>query len=268
MTFGRTIRGRLRRSTVTRLLRLFTEGRYEEAEAEARSLAAAAARGRWRRSPGTVWVARAMAATAAVAHGRGAEVLPELEAVIAEWEHIDEPEGRALLMLVRRNRAAVLDEQGRHEEAEAEALDILRTVGRLAHHLRVGDLELSVLACLARALCGQGRHEEAEAIARGNLPYANGPTVASLHQVLVHSLNGQGRYEEALTEATRPVAPGGRHHSGVPALATAEALLGLGRTGEAEATARRALSDCERWLHPAHPRIAQAHALLTRITGG
>ncbi|MFR9794852.1 hypothetical protein ACL02U_02965 [Streptomyces sp. MS06] len=48
--------------------------------------------------------------------------------------------------------------------------------------------------------------------------------------------------------------------------AGARALHGLGRRAEAEAAARLALTDCERSLHPSHPRTGTARALLTRIT--
>jgi hypothetical protein len=48
-------------------------------------------------------------------------------------------------------------------------------------------------------------------------------------------------------------------------MATAAALHGLGRRSEAEAAARQALNACEQFLHPAHPRIQEACALLARI---
>ncbi|MFD5495416.1 hypothetical protein ACFYY3_08255 [Streptomyces sp. NPDC001812] len=49
-------------------------------------------------------------------------------------------------------------------------------------------------------------------------------------------------------------------------MGTAAALHGLGHRSEAEAAAREALADCERSLHPAHPRIREARTLLARIT--
>ncbi|WP_326647411.1 MULTISPECIES: tetratricopeptide repeat protein [unclassified Streptomyces] len=247
-----------------RLLDLFEVGEYEEAEAGARALAAAPRRV-WGRSPIVVWLAKAIATAAAGAHGRGTEVLAELETLIAVLERTVGAE-RALLLVVRGNRVAVLVGQGRYTEAEAEAQDILRAAARLAHLTEVWRVELSCLKSLASALCGQGRYEEAEAIARGNLPRAEGHTAAALHCVLVRSLNGQGRHEEALAETRRLTPLWVRSGSGALGMATATALHGLGRRGEAEAAARQALAACEQFLHPAHPRIQDARALLARTT--
>ncbi|MEE1810072.1 tetratricopeptide repeat protein [Streptomyces sp. BE133] len=247
-----------------RLLDLFAAGEYEETEAKARALAAAP-RNVWDRSPVVEWLAGSLATAAAVAHGRGAEVLAELEALIADLERTTGA-GRALLLTVRGNRVAVLVEQGRYTEAEAEAGDILRAATRLAHLTKVWEIELTSLANLADALYGQGRYEEAIAIARGNLQRAEGHTAAALHCVLVRSMNGQGRYEEALAEARWLTPDWGRAGSGALGIATATALHGLGRCGEAEATARQALSSCEQFLHPAHPRIREARTLLRHIT--
>ena len=243
---------------------LFEGGRYEEAEAGAKALAAAARRG-WGRSRAVEWLARAMCAAAALAHGRGVGVLVELDILIAELEQTVGPD-RALLLGVRSNRALVLIRQERYAEAEAEADDILRAVTRLAHLTEVWSIELATLDRLAVALCGQGRHEEAEAIARGNLPRAEGDTAAALRCVLVRSLNGQGRYEEALAEARRLTLPLARSGSGSLGIVTATAFHGLGRRVEAEATARQALTACEQFLHPDHPRIQEARALLARTT--
>lgn len=49
-------------------------------------------------------------------------------------------------------------------------------------------------------------------------------------------------------------------------MVTATTQHGLGRRAEAEATARHALSACEQFLHPQHPRIREARALLVRVT--
>lgn len=149
---------------------LFEAGEYEEAEARARALAAAPRRV-WGRSPMVVWLAKAFATAAAAAHGRGTEVLAEMETLIAELERAVGAE-RTLLLAVRENRVSVLVDQERHTEAEAEAQDILRGAARLALLTEVWRVELSALANLAAALCGQDRYEEAEAIARGNLPRA------------------------------------------------------------------------------------------------
>ncbi|MFJ8532738.1 tetratricopeptide repeat protein [Streptomyces sp. NPDC093591] len=250
-----------------RLDRLWQEGEYEELEAQAREFAAEAGRLRGRgRRLALGWYARAMATGAACAHGRGARVLGELESLAAELREADGTPMQELLLMLRCNRMVILNDEGRHAEAEAEGLDILRGVTRLKHLTSVWGIELSVLDNLVSALCGQGRHEEAEAIARGNLPRAEGNTLAALQCGLVRSLNGQGRYDEALTEARRYNPPWVRGHSGGLGLVTAVALHGLGRRSEAEAAARQALTDCERFLHPEHPRIRRARTLLAEIT--
>ncbi|MFF2183778.1 tetratricopeptide repeat protein [Streptomyces sp. NPDC058155] len=248
---------------LNRIQDLLEAGRFEQAEAEARALAASPrARGG---DPGLVsWLARSLAAGAAIAHGRGAELLPELETLITELEQTVGAD-RQLLLVVRSNRAAVLVQQDRHTEAEAETQDILRGTTRIAHLTKMWRIELNVLTNLAAALNGQGRYEEAEAIARGNLPHADGPIAAFLHCALVRSLNGQSRYEEALAEARRYTPVGGRAASGALEIVTARALHGLGRRDEAVATAREALTACEQFLHPAHPRIKEAQWLLTHI---
>lgn len=247
-----------------RIRDLFEVGEYEKAEAGARAFVAAP-RHFWDRGPMVEWLGRALATAAAIAHGRGAEVLAELEALIADLERTTGA-GRALLLEVRVNRVAALVEQKRYMEAEAEADGILRAATRLAHLTKVWEIELSTLANLAAALCGQGRCEEAEAIARGNLPRTDADTTASLQRVLVRSLNGQGRHKEALTEARRLTPDRVRAASGTWDIAAATALYGLGRRSEAEATARQALNACEQFLHPIHPRTQEARTLLKRIT--
>ncbi|MFE3114662.1 tetratricopeptide repeat protein [Streptomyces niveus] len=259
-------RGRVaasRRAALERAQGLLEAGEFERAEAEARALAASPrTRGA---DPGPVSrLARSLAAGAAAAHGRGAEVLPELEALIAELEQTAGAD-RQLLLVLRSNRAAVLVQQDRHTEAESEARDILRGTTRIAHLAEVWRVELHALTNLAAALNGQGRHEEAEAVARGNLSRAQGPAAAFLHCALVGSLNGQSRYEEALAEARRQTPAGGRTASGTLEIVTAGALHGLGRRDEAETTARQALAACEQFLHPAHPRAAEARTLLARV---
>lgn len=267
MKIARVIPGRSRDvAALERLHRLYRDGEYEEAEAGARAIEARAGRLRRRAwSLAVGWHARSLATAAACAHGRGAQVLPELESLTAELEGLT-GRGRALLLMVRSNRMLVLNSEGRHAEAEAEGLDILRGLTRIKHLTSVSHTELCVLDNLVDALCGQGRHEEAEAVARGNLPRAEDGVLASLHCGLVISLNGQGRYEEALAEARRFVPRRDRGLSGRLGMGTAVALHGLGRRSEAETAAREALDDCERSLHPDHPRIREARALLARIT--
>ncbi|WP_405891450.1 hypothetical protein OG427_39270 [Streptomyces sp. NBC_00133] len=98
------------------------------------------------------------------------------------------------------------------------------------------------------------------------MPRAEGYAAAALHGVLVRSLSGQGRHEEALAEARRLTPLWVRAASGILGMSTATALHGLGRRGEAEAAARQALTACEQFLHPAHPRIQEARTLLARTT--
>ncbi|MEU8794076.1 hypothetical protein [Streptomyces sp. NPDC048643] len=243
-------------------------GEYEEAEVRAQALADRPRRP-WDRSRHhlPVWLARTIALTAAVLHGRRGHVLPELDALTRELRDTSGSD-RTVLLVLRVNRAVVLLGEKQYGKAEAEASDILREVSRLARLAQVADLELSALAGLAEALCGQGRFEEAETVARGNLPRATGNREASFRYLLVCSLNGQGRYEEALTEARRPTPPASRAGSGRPAMATATALHALGHREEAEVTARQALSACEQFLHSDHPRIREARDLLSRITAG
>ncbi|MET9355538.1 tetratricopeptide repeat protein [Streptomyces sp. NPDC006617] len=254
----------MRQRTLDRLDSLYRAGRYEEAEAGARALASAP-RG-VRRRPAPQWCARALATAVAVAHGRGTEVPAELEMLIVELKPVV-PEVHVLQLEVRHNRTVVLLGQERYEEAEAEAVGILRAVTRLAHLAPLRRLELHVLENLAGALCGQARHEEAEAIARGNLPRADGRSVGALQATLVRSLNGQGRYEEALAVVGQFTPVRERANSGRLDLVTGWALYGLGRRDEAAAAVRQTLADCERNLHQAHPRTREARTLLGAITG-
>lgn len=263
------IRGRSREAAALECLhQLWKEGKYEEVEARARALEAEAESGRRRRRGRGIAVARhakVLATAAACAHGRGAQVLTELESLTAELHEMAGP-GRVLLLMIRSNHMLVLNSEGRCGEAEAEGLDILRELTRLKHLAPVWHVELCVLDNLVDALCGQARYEEAEAIARGNLPRAERGTIAALHCGLVRSLNGQGRYDEALTEARRFAPRWDRGLSGSLGLGTAVALHGLGRRSAAETAVREALTDCERFLHPDHPRIREARTLLARIT--
>lgn len=253
------------KADIERLNQLWDEDKFEEVEAEARELEARAASPR--RDSRRMFLgqyARFMATGAECALGRGAHVLHEMESLAAELNETAAPE-RLLLQAVRANRLVVLNAEQRYGETEAEATALLGELTRVKHLMQVMTIELFVLANLADALCGQGRHAEAETIVRGNLPRAERRTLASLHCGLVESLNGQGRHDEALTEARRFAPPRVRVQSGRLTMATAVALLGLGRRSEAEAAARQALADCERLLHPEHPRLRQARTLLAEI---
>ncbi|MCW1096768.1 hypothetical protein OJ963_23085 [Streptomyces sp. RS2] len=264
MTTIRTARDGQWGETFARLKAMTSEGRYEEVEAEARTLAALPRRP-WRRRP-PHWEARVLATGAAVMHGRTAEVLDELDTLIAELEPVG-LNSQMLRLIARSNRVAALSGLRRYAEAETEANGVLRELNQIAHRAPVAALEVNTLGHLAVVLCGLARHEEAEAVARGNLPRANGPAAGVLNTTLARSLNGQGRYEEALAEVRRSPPRPPRYAAGYQDLVGAEALYGLGRRAEAEDAVRRSLADCERQLHPAHPRTAEARALLARITG-
>ncbi|MGV9593236.1 tetratricopeptide repeat protein [Streptomyces tendae] len=264
MTTIRTARDRQWGETFARLKAMTSEGRYEEVEAEARTLAALPRRP-WRRRP-PHWEARVLATGAAVMHGRTAEALDELDTLIAELEPVG-LNSQMLRLIARSNRVVALSGLRRYAEAETEANGVLRELNQIAHRAPVATLEINTLGHLATVLCGLARHEEAEAVARGNLPRAKGTGAGVLNTTLARSLNGQGRYEEALAEVRRSPPRSPRYAAGYQDLVGAEALYGLGRRAEAEDAVRRSLADCERQLHPAHPRTAEARALLARITG-
>ncbi|MFE1831962.1 hypothetical protein [Streptomyces yangpuensis] len=248
---------------------LMGEGRFEEAEARARAVATArrSRKGRDRR-PATAWYATHVAVIAARAHGRREpSSLGEVEELIAEAGRTNYlPHG--LLPAARMNRALVLLDEERPAEAESEARDVLLTLARRAHPAKYRRIELTALICLGHALCMQGRYEEPETIARANLPRADdGEAADSLRVLLVRSLSGLGRHEEALAQSleTQALPEPPPHAAGHLELYRATALHGLGRHEEARAEAARALTACERYLHPRHARTAALHTLLSRI---
>ncbi|MFD5326889.1 tetratricopeptide repeat protein [Streptomyces sp. NPDC127092] len=246
---------------------LLAAGRYEEAEEKGRALAAVRGRGSERRLLAARWGV-SVATEAAIALGRGVEVLEELEALIQETKGlVGWP--RQILLAARRSRVTVLVQQGRLDEAEDEARSVLREVARLRHLVRVDAIESGALIGLAVALCERGRYEEAEAVARGNLARMATGWAPPLHTALVHALCGQQRYAEALEEAGRAGrdADPARAEAGELGMAIATALHGLGRHQEAEQEARRAVQDCAEQLHPTHPRQNRACSLLARISG-
>ncbi|MFK0017494.1 tetratricopeptide repeat protein [Streptomyces sp. NPDC091027] len=245
--------------------RCLQEGSFEEAEARARAVVAAreGRRGRDRR-PAAHRKGRYFAVLAAVLHGRGAEVLDELEGLIADLEGLTGPR-RTVLLHARLLRAVILTDQGRPAEAEKQAEYVLRAAKRITHLTDLWELELWALLCLAEALCAQGRHTEAEAIARGHLPHAEDHALTALHCLLLRSLSGQGRHEEALAESDRPVPDPVPAAAGELPLVVAEALHGLGRHEQAKQEALRALAICERAFHADHPRTAEVRSLLDRL---
>lgn len=208
--------------------------------------------------------ARYYAILAASLFGRGVAKLAELDALIAELECLSGAD-RQLLLGARVTRGWVLLSDKRPAEAEAEAEKVLRALTRIEHLVDVWHLELETLDLLGASLCAQERHEEAETVARGHLPRADGELATALHHVLIDSLSGQGRHEEALAETNKVLPTLLPHISGRLELARAVALHALGRHEEAKTEALRALTACERYLHPQHLRIGEIHALLARI---
>ncbi|MFE7185118.1 hypothetical protein [Streptomyces erythrochromogenes] len=190
-------------------------------------------------------------------------MLAELEGLITGLEQLPVA-SRRLLLKARLLRAWVLIDEGRPAEAEPEAEAVVRALARTMYVTDVWELELSALVCLGDVLCALGRHEEAETIARGHLPRAEGHLAAGLQVLLLRSLSGQGRHEEALAlaESGRPCPEPSPADAGAHELATALALHGLGRHGAAREEARRALTACERHLHPRHARVGEIRELL------
>ncbi|MFJ6794013.1 hypothetical protein [Streptomyces sp. NPDC091268] len=190
-------------------------------------------------------------------------MLAELEALITEMGPLSGV-SRQLLLYARISRGYVLIGEGRSAEAQAEAEAVLRESTRI-RHVDVVRLELCALNLLGESLRAQDLYVEAEAIARGNLPRDEEQTDTGFHLLLISSLSGQGRHEEALTEFRKCSPPRLPAASGDLDLAAAVALHGLGRKDEAESAGLRALAACERYLHPAHPRVGEIHVLLARI---
>ncbi|MFE2527389.1 hypothetical protein ACFXEL_24435 [Streptomyces sp. NPDC059382] len=246
---------------------LMEEGRFKDAEARARALVAArqSRNGRDRR-PATVWYATYVAVLAARVHGRQeASLMAELDSLIAEAEGTYAVHHN-LLLPARLTRAWALIDEERAAEAEAEARKVLRALARRANRAEEQQLELSALVCFGDALCAQGRYEESETVARAHLPRAFDAWARSLRILLIRSLSGQGRHEEALAESLEALPEAPAHGVGHLELHKAAALHALGRNDEALAEADRALTACERYLHPTHLRVAAIRALLSRIT--
>jgi hypothetical protein len=85
-----------------------------------------------------------------------------------------------------------------------------------------------------------------------------------LRRALAAALIGQGRYEAALPLLDGP-AVWGCYDAGRHQMLLAEALHGLGRTGQAEAAANEALQAATVLFAPGHPRVLQIRTLLARI---
>lgn len=126
-----------------------------------------------------------------------------------------------------------LNGQGRHQEAEILAREVLG-----APSPGTGRLELVLRLGLARSLNGQGRHQEA---------LTEAERTAGLRSGLPRELQ--------LPEV------------GAMELAMGSALLGLGRDAEARACASTAHDACLTIFGPDHYRTAEARALIGRIDG-
>ncbi|MGW7327633.1 tetratricopeptide repeat protein [Streptomyces sp. NPDC054840] len=248
---------------------LYQAGRYAEAEAEARSVAAARPRSR---DDTYAPLALGIAALAAGAQGRHADAVTTYDALLPVFGRIFGAEHAQTLKL-RSDRAQALSSLARHAECEAECAAVAWVAAR-----GTGP-DMPLMATAARngqiyALTSLGRHPQAEALAREALATHRAPDrfTLVLRLGLARSLNGQDRHEEALAEAER--ADELRQHlpqeqrrpeTGAVELATATALLGLGRGTEARHLAAAAQDACLTTFGPDHRRTTEAQTLLARI---
>lgn len=250
---------------------LYRAGRYAEAEAEARSVAAA------RKQPLHDLVAPmalGIAGLAASAQGRHAEAVATFDAQLPVFGTLFGAEHWMTLKL-RADRAQALMMLGQHAECEAECAAIARTAA-LSEGPEMQAIVMGALNGQIQALNALGNYPAAEALACRTLA-----THCELDQftlllrlALALSLNTQGRHEEALAEAERAdevhrsLPPEHRGpETGAVELATATALLGLGRGAEARSLAAAAHDDCLALFGPDNIRTNQAQALLDRIDG-
>ncbi|CAL9356213.1 hypothetical protein SUDANB70_00573 [Streptomyces sp. enrichment culture] len=164
--------------------------------------------------------------------GRHAECEAECAAVVEAAGRGTEPEMTRLAAAARNGLVFALNAQGRHQEAEAVAVEALA-----AHRER--DRQALVLRLnLARSLNGQARHDDALREAR---------TADTLYRALPGHL--------CLPD------------TGAVDLVVADALLGLGRAADARQRAAAAHDACLASFGPDHRRTREARALLERIDG-
>ncbi|NGO79074.1 tetratricopeptide repeat protein [Streptomyces sp. YC504] len=242
---------------------LYYCGRYAESEATLRELAADRAH-----IPGDEWALRALviAPLAMSAQGGHAQALEEMDELLPHIVRIRGAE-HSLTLKARCERATILCDLLRYEEAELEARELIALADR-GRDPRSRPVSLSARDALAKALSGQSRHSEGESVAREGLLRRRPRTpddvrcAAALRLTLVATLNGQGRHAEALTELTALPLPLPFAETGAPELARAQAYLGLDRRTEAAHEARAALTSITRVLGPAHRRTQEAHDLL------
>ncbi|MCX5588989.1 tetratricopeptide repeat protein [Streptomyces erythrochromogenes] len=268
---GRHEAGQTTNNPLAQATALYQAGRYAEAEAEARSVAAARSRPR---DDTYAPLALGIAALAAGAQGRHADAVTTYDALLPVFGKTFGPEHPQTLKL-RSDRAQALSSLARHTECEAECAAVARVAAR-----GTGP-DMLLIATAARngqvyALTSLGRHPEAEALAREALAARRAPDrfTLVLRLGLARSLNGQDRHEEALVEAERAddlrrrlPQEQLRPETGAVELATATALLGLGRAGEARPLVAAARDACLAAFGPDHRRTAEAEALLGRIDG-
>ncbi|MBY8876063.1 tetratricopeptide repeat protein [Actinacidiphila acidipaludis] len=256
------------RASLTRATTLYTAGRFAEAEAEARAVASDWSWPRHQDRP----LALRLAAAATSAQGRHAEALAAYDRLLFDFRReFGAKDPRTLIL--RSNRAQTLALLSRYAECEEECAAVARTAARGKGR------EMPYILAAARngliyAFNGQGRHQEAEALAREALgaPPGADRLASALRLGLARSLSGQGRYEEALAEAERTaesrsaLSEAMRYlETGAVDLASATALLGLGRAAEARVRASAAHDACLSAFGPDHHRTSEALELIRRI---
>ncbi|WP_078955392.1 alpha/beta fold hydrolase [Streptomyces griseus] len=164
--------------------------------------------------------------------GREGEAEVLLRSIVEAENQVRGPEHYDTLV-VRHTLARTMDALGNHEEAEAEARDIL-AISRRDHWPPATPETLRVRETLTYALLGQRRAPEAEEVITGALRDASQAQDSSLVMRL--------RYAHVLV------------------------ILGmLGRTPEAVNTLRTLIHDLERVVTSDHPLLSQARALLDRL---
>jgi tetratricopeptide (TPR) repeat protein len=178
-------------------------------------------------------------------------------------------ENHLTVVASRVQRAGQLTFLGRYDEAEAECRTAIRQSGKLKvwPHDRRDIYRTLATSALVPALNGRGQHAQAEAAARSAIRAARASLAVTAHHLipirigLAATLNCSHRYEEA-ERILRDLPPG---HSGGNLsiqILLADAELGLGMAGEAEARAREAVTEAERLNGPAHFTALRAGTLL------
>ena len=171
------------------------------------------------------------------------------------------------------NEATVLIQLGRYAEAEPLArhsLDVhLKLVGE-QHPFVMSDLNT-----LAQLEMRRDRFDAAVGYARRATQIADSPSSppregAYVHLSFANVLNRAGKHDEALSQVDAAIAALTRIDANEPRLVVAQAvradaLLGLGRIGEARTIADRVLAQREDKAPNDAPGLIATHALLARI---